>query len=291
MDASASEPGRVPRRASRFGAFVVAVSVLLAAAASSAHGARARPQPVRSRASARSTRRRTARWAARRAAPHPAPVAPIKLSPPKKRVSVPTTLFYVRGNDAYGCSEILFVQIKLQPGIKRYESVVYSLIGLRHPLVGRPFDSAQSRPYRPRRLQRHSSAVGRLRPGRLGRQTARSRRRRRARQQISIRRPDPQRLPRHVQRGRDRVRRRQGELRPERGAARLDAALCFDARRRGTALGLDAVADGNRPRPRSLPAHRGVLLPQPPKHGICSYLINVSTKHTYAHAARYWSNS
>lgn len=27
------------------------------------------------------------------------------------------------------------------------------------------------------------------------------------------------------------------------------------------------------------------------KHGICSYLINVSTKHTYAHAARYWSNS
>jgi hypothetical protein len=27
------------------------------------------------------------------------------------------------------------------------------------------------------------------------------------------------------------------------------------------------------------------------KHGICSYLVNSSTKHTYAHASRYWSNS
>ncbi len=55
--------------------------------------------------------------------------APIQVAPPKKCVSVPTTLFYVRASDATGCTEILFVQVKLQSGISQYESVVYAKIG------------------------------------------------------------------------------------------------------------------------------------------------------------------
>jgi hypothetical protein len=61
---------------------------------------------------------------------HTAPAAPIQVAPPEKCVQVPTTLFYVRGSNAGGCSEVLFVQLKLQPGITRYESVVYATIGL-----------------------------------------------------------------------------------------------------------------------------------------------------------------
>ena len=62
--------------------------------------------------------------------PNAASSAPIQgVAPPEKCVSVPTTLFYVRGSNATGCSEVLFVQVKLQPGISQYETVVYSKIG------------------------------------------------------------------------------------------------------------------------------------------------------------------
>jgi hypothetical protein len=55
---------------------------------------------------------------------------PIQVSAPEKCVSVPTTVFWVNGTaPSGGCTNILFVQIKLQPGISRYESVVYSTVG------------------------------------------------------------------------------------------------------------------------------------------------------------------
>lgn len=62
--------------------------------------------------------------------PNTAAPAPIQLAPPKKCVPVPTTLFWVRGSSANGCTEILFVQVQLQPAISQYEAVVYSKIGL-----------------------------------------------------------------------------------------------------------------------------------------------------------------
>lgn len=60
---------------------------------------------------------------------HPASPAPIKVAPPLKCVLVPSTLFYVSGRNASGCTEVLFIQLKLQSGISQYESVVYSLVG------------------------------------------------------------------------------------------------------------------------------------------------------------------
>jgi hypothetical protein len=62
--------------------------------------------------------------------PNAASLAPFQVSPPKKCVPVPTTLFYIRASNAGGCTEILFVQVKLQPNISDYEAVVYSKIGL-----------------------------------------------------------------------------------------------------------------------------------------------------------------
>lgn len=57
-------------------------------------------------------------------------VPPLRIAPPKKCRRVPTTLFYVSGKGATGgCTSILFVQVKLQPGIKRYETVAYSTVG------------------------------------------------------------------------------------------------------------------------------------------------------------------
>lgn len=60
---------------------------------------------------------------------HPAAPAPIRLTAPQHCVLVPSTLFYVSGRNASGCTEVLFIQLKLQPGITQYESVVYSLVG------------------------------------------------------------------------------------------------------------------------------------------------------------------
>ena len=122
--------GTLRKRSTRFGVFVVAVSVMLGAAAASAQGGArsAAACPVAGQCGVDPKTHCPTGGPA--SGTYPASPAPIQVKAPTKCVSVPTTLFYVRGNDAYGCSEVLFVQIKLQPGIKRYESVVYSEIGL-----------------------------------------------------------------------------------------------------------------------------------------------------------------
>jgi hypothetical protein len=58
------------------------------------------------------------------------PPAPFKASSVKKCVRVSTTLVYSRGRNKTGCSEVMFVQLKLQRGISDYETVVYSTVGL-----------------------------------------------------------------------------------------------------------------------------------------------------------------
>jgi hypothetical protein len=60
---------------------------------------------------------------------HPASPAPVKPTGSQRCVLVPSTLFYVSGRTTTGCTEVLFIQLKLQPGITQYESVVYSLVG------------------------------------------------------------------------------------------------------------------------------------------------------------------
>lgn len=61
--------------------------------------------------------------------PHPASPAPVEPTGSQRCVLVPSTLFYISGRTTTGCTEVLFIQLKLQPGISQYESVVYSLVG------------------------------------------------------------------------------------------------------------------------------------------------------------------
>jgi hypothetical protein len=118
------------RRTAGFAALILTVSVLLGVAASAAQGGArsATACPVTGQCGV--DPKTHCPTGGPSSGAHPASVAPIKVSPPAKCVSVPTTLFYVHASNALSCNEVLFVQVKLQPGIKRYESVVYSEIGL-----------------------------------------------------------------------------------------------------------------------------------------------------------------